>query len=176
MWLENYTLCSFYLFQEQTLPPRPEAYPIPTQTYTREYFTFPASKSQDRMGPAQSQWPNYEEKPQVQAESNHSINTTMQVRSSFFQYKKRTERNCLLSTPRLLETFLQNSQLYNLWAVEDKLYHGGVGNNCTSAKIGLGSETLLSLFWGLGFFLCFVPPPPPEFMLPCSADLLSGMV
>ncbi|XP_074899469.1 afadin isoform X10 [Buteo buteo] len=64
--------------EEQTLPQRPEAYPIPTQTYTREYFTFPASKSQDRMGPAQSQWPNYEEKPQVQAESNHSINTTMQ--------------------------------------------------------------------------------------------------
>uniref|UniRef100_A0A8C3CVI0 Afadin, adherens junction formation factor n=1 Tax=Cairina moschata TaxID=8855 RepID=A0A8C3CVI0_CAIMO len=64
--------------EEQTLPPRPEAYPIPTQTYTREYFTFPASKSQDRMGPAQSQWPSYEEKPQVQAESNHSINSTMQ--------------------------------------------------------------------------------------------------
>ncbi|XP_009987505.1 PREDICTED: afadin-like, partial [Tauraco erythrolophus] len=64
--------------EEQTLPPRPEAYPIPTQTYTREYFTFPASKSQDRMGPAQGQWPNYEEKPQVLAESNQSINTTMQ--------------------------------------------------------------------------------------------------
>ncbi|XP_030915168.1 afadin isoform X12 [Geospiza fortis] len=64
--------------EEQILPPRPEAYPIPTQTYTREYFTFPASKSQDRMGPAQSQWPSYEEKPQLQAESNHSINTTMQ--------------------------------------------------------------------------------------------------
>lgn len=62
------------------------------------------------MGPAQSQWPNYEEKPRVQAESNHSINTTMQVRSNFFQCKKKT-RNCLLPTPRLLETFLQNSQL-----------------------------------------------------------------
>uniref|UniRef100_A0A673J0Z9 Afadin n=1 Tax=Sinocyclocheilus rhinocerous TaxID=307959 RepID=A0A673J0Z9_9TELE len=34
-------------------PPHPEAYPIPTQTYPREYFTFPASKSQDRMGPGQ---------------------------------------------------------------------------------------------------------------------------
>lgn len=39
------------------------------------------------MGPGQSQWPNYEEKPQVQAESNHSINTTMQVRRNLFQYK-----------------------------------------------------------------------------------------
>ncbi|KAJ8270715.1 hypothetical protein GJAV_G00118420 [Gymnothorax javanicus] len=36
---------------DEPSPPRPEAYPIPTQTYTREYFTFPASKSQDRMGP-----------------------------------------------------------------------------------------------------------------------------
>nr|XP_043905367.1 afadin isoform X15 [Solea senegalensis] len=36
--------------------PRPEAYPIPTQTYSREYFTIPASKSQDRVvvGPGQA--------------------------------------------------------------------------------------------------------------------------
>lgn len=111
---KNSILRSFYLFQEQTLPPRPEAYPIPTQTYTREYFTFPASKSQDRMGPAQSQWPNYEEKPQVQAESNHSINSTMQVRSYFFHCKKGggwregwRDRNCLISTSHLLKAFLQ---------------------------------------------------------------------
>ncbi|XP_021499682.1 afadin isoform X11 [Meriones unguiculatus] len=58
--------------EEQTPPPRPEAYPIPTQTYTREYFTFPASKSQDRMAPPQNQWPNYEEKPHMHTESNHS--------------------------------------------------------------------------------------------------------
>lgn len=64
------------------LPPRPEAYPIPTQTYTREYFTFPASKSQDRMGPTQSQWSSYEEKPQVQTENNHYISTAMQVRNN----------------------------------------------------------------------------------------------
>nr|XP_060609736.1 afadin isoform X26 [Anolis sagrei ordinatus] len=64
--------------EEQILPPRPEAYPIPTQTYTREYFTFPASKSQDRMGPAQNQWSSYEEKPQVPEESNHYISAAMQ--------------------------------------------------------------------------------------------------
>ncbi|XP_066472545.1 afadin isoform X5 [Tiliqua scincoides] len=64
--------------EEQILPPRPEAYPIPTQTYTREYFTFPASKSQDRMGPAQNQWSSYEEKPPISAESNHYISTAMQ--------------------------------------------------------------------------------------------------
>ncbi|XP_036918630.1 afadin isoform X4 [Sturnira hondurensis] len=59
--------------EEQTPPPRPEAYPIPTQTYTREYFTFPASKSQDRAAPppAHSQWPAYEEEPQVHVDSSH---------------------------------------------------------------------------------------------------------
>ncbi|XP_058023821.1 afadin isoform X19 [Ahaetulla prasina] len=64
--------------EEQVLPARPEAYPIPTQTYTREYFTFPASRSQDRMGPVQNQWASYEEKPQIPAESNHYINNSNQ--------------------------------------------------------------------------------------------------
>ncbi|KAM9551751.1 afadin-like isoform 17-T17 [Salvelinus alpinus] len=40
---------------DEPSPPRPEAYPIPTQTYPREYFTIPASKSTDRMGPAAGQ-------------------------------------------------------------------------------------------------------------------------
>nr|XP_033794228.1 afadin isoform X3 [Geotrypetes seraphini] len=65
--------------EEQPLPARPEAYPIPTQTYAREYFTFPASKSQDRMGPAQNQWSNYEEKLLVQTDSDtHSSSTSIQ--------------------------------------------------------------------------------------------------
>ncbi|XP_051062038.1 afadin isoform X2 [Phodopus roborovskii] len=68
--------------EEQTPPPRPEAYPIPTQTYTREYFTFPASKSQDRMAPPQNQWPNYEEKPQTHTESNHSSVSIQRVTRS----------------------------------------------------------------------------------------------
>ncbi|XP_068199334.1 afadin isoform X8 [Antennarius striatus] len=34
---------------DEPSPPRPEAYPIPTQTYPREYFTNPASKTQDRV-------------------------------------------------------------------------------------------------------------------------------
>ncbi|XP_045699576.1 afadin isoform X2 [Phyllostomus hastatus] len=59
--------------EEQTPPPRPEAYPIPTQTYTREYFTFPASKSQDRAAPPppHSQWPAYEDEPQGRVDSSH---------------------------------------------------------------------------------------------------------
>ncbi|KAM5284170.1 afadin isoform 6-T6 [Hipposideros larvatus] len=57
--------------EEQLPPPRPEAYPIPTQTYAREYFTFPASKAQDRAAPPQNQWPSYEEKPHVHLDSGH---------------------------------------------------------------------------------------------------------
>ncbi|XP_063299527.1 afadin isoform X20 [Pelobates fuscus] len=64
--------------EEQPPPARPEAYPIPTQTYTREYFTFPTPKSQDRLAPGQNQWPDYEEKIQVQGGSNHSSNTSVQ--------------------------------------------------------------------------------------------------
>uniref|UniRef100_A0A8C2SAZ6 Afadin, adherens junction formation factor n=2 Tax=Capra hircus TaxID=9925 RepID=A0A8C2SAZ6_CAPHI len=68
--------------EEQTPPPRPEAYPIPTQTSTREYFTFPASKSQDRVAPPQSQWLGFEEKPQVLADGNHSSAAVQRVTRS----------------------------------------------------------------------------------------------
>lgn len=77
---------SIFTTQEQVLPARPEAYPIPTQTYTREYFTFPASRSQDRMGPIQNQWASYEEKPQILAESNHYINNANQVRNNLLHH------------------------------------------------------------------------------------------
>ncbi|KAG5277478.1 hypothetical protein AALO_G00118070 [Alosa alosa] len=56
---------------EEPSPPRPEAYPIPTQTYPREYFTFPASKSQDRVGPSPS-----EDRPPM--EVHHNNNMSMQ--------------------------------------------------------------------------------------------------
>uniref|UniRef100_A0A8C1G4F2 Afadin, adherens junction formation factor a n=1 Tax=Cyprinus carpio TaxID=7962 RepID=A0A8C1G4F2_CYPCA len=66
---------------EEPSPPRPEAYPIPTQTYQREYFTFPASKSQDRMGPGQP-WQNNELEP-LPPMDNHSNNSmAMQVARS----------------------------------------------------------------------------------------------
>ncbi|KAJ8396215.1 hypothetical protein AAFF_G00020820, partial [Aldrovandia affinis] len=64
---------------EEQSPPHPEAYPIPTQTYTREYFTFPASKSQDRMGPASGQpWQNSEERPPGPMDDHHSSNMALQ--------------------------------------------------------------------------------------------------
>ncbi|XP_059504410.1 afadin isoform X6 [Stegostoma tigrinum] len=47
--------------EEQVLPTRPEAYPIPTQTYAREYFTFPTSRSQDRVSPVLGQWQHYDD-------------------------------------------------------------------------------------------------------------------
>ncbi|XP_067845326.1 afadin isoform X5 [Heptranchias perlo] len=52
--------------EEQLLPTRPEAYPIPTQTYTREYFTFPTSRSQDRVSPIPGQWQHHDERTVMQ--------------------------------------------------------------------------------------------------------------
>ncbi|XP_067900731.1 afadin isoform X4 [Heterodontus francisci] len=52
--------------EEQLMPTRPEAYPIPTQTYTREYFTFPTSRSQDRVSPVPGQWQHYDERTMMQ--------------------------------------------------------------------------------------------------------------
>uniref|UniRef100_A0AAY4CLK9 Afadin n=1 Tax=Denticeps clupeoides TaxID=299321 RepID=A0AAY4CLK9_9TELE len=72
------SLMQFHLqLQEEPSPPRPEAYPIPTQTYPREYFTFPASKSQDRVGPAPGQvWQNSDDRPPM--EDHHHNNMAVQ--------------------------------------------------------------------------------------------------
>uniref|UniRef100_A0A8D3CJL5 Afadin n=1 Tax=Scophthalmus maximus TaxID=52904 RepID=A0A8D3CJL5_SCOMX len=57
---------------EEPSPPRPEAYPIPTQTYPRDYFTIPASKSQDRVvGPGQGpsqHWQGMEDRERLPME------------------------------------------------------------------------------------------------------------
>ncbi|XP_017577225.1 afadin isoform X17 [Pygocentrus nattereri] len=64
---------------EEPSPPRPEAYPIPTQTYPREYFTFPASKSQDRMGPGPGQpWQSNEPEPLTPMDDHQHNSMTMQ--------------------------------------------------------------------------------------------------
>ncbi|XP_063078989.1 afadin isoform X2 [Engraulis encrasicolus] len=63
---------------EEPSPPRPEAYPIPTQTYPREYFTFPASKSTDRVVPSPNQaWQNSEDRPPMDVHHNNN-NMSMQ--------------------------------------------------------------------------------------------------
>ncbi|KAK3541840.1 hypothetical protein QTP86_006041 [Hemibagrus guttatus] len=64
---------------EESSPPRPEAYPIPTQTYPRDYFTFPASKSQDRMGPGPGQvWHGGEPEPHPPMDEHLHNNMAMQ--------------------------------------------------------------------------------------------------
>ncbi|MEQ2187140.1 hypothetical protein GOODEAATRI_001527, partial [Goodea atripinnis] len=59
---------------EEPSPPHPEAYPIPTQTYPREYFTIPASKSQDRVvGPVQvppQHWQGMEDRERLPVVDN----------------------------------------------------------------------------------------------------------
>ncbi|MFT7803001.1 afadin isoform X1 [Arapaima gigas] len=64
---------------EEPSPPRPEAYPIPTQTCPREYFTFPASKSQDRVGPVPGQpWQSSDDRPPDHSDDHHSSNMALQ--------------------------------------------------------------------------------------------------
>ncbi|XP_076976965.1 afadin isoform X5 [Tamandua tetradactyla] len=98
--------------EEQTPPPRPEAYPIPTQTYTREYFTFPASKSQDRMVPPQNQWPNYEEKTHVHTDSNHSSIAIQRVTRS--QEELREDRAYQLERHRI-EAVMDRKSDSDMW-------------------------------------------------------------
>uniref|UniRef100_A0A4W6EQJ3 Afadin n=1 Tax=Lates calcarifer TaxID=8187 RepID=A0A4W6EQJ3_LATCA len=66
---------------DEPSPPRPEAYPIPTQTYPREYFTIPVSKSQDRVvGPGQGptqHWQGMEDRERLPVVDN--IHNSMQV-------------------------------------------------------------------------------------------------
>lgn len=74
----------FFVPQDEPSPPRPEAYPIPTQTYPREYFTIPASKSQDRVvGPGQQgpppHWQGMEDRDRLPMGDNIH-NNSMQVR------------------------------------------------------------------------------------------------
>ncbi|CDQ57435.1 unnamed protein product [Oncorhynchus mykiss] len=63
---------------DEPSPPRPEAYPIPTQTYPREYFTIPASKSTDRMGPAAGQLYTDDRGPPGSMEDHHNSSIAIQ--------------------------------------------------------------------------------------------------
>ncbi|XP_045356252.1 afadin isoform X13 [Leopardus geoffroyi] len=98
--------------EEQTPPPRPEAYPIPTQTYTREYFTFPASRSQDRVAPPQNQWPSYEEKPHVHTDGHQSGPAMQRVTRS--QEELREDKAYQLERHRL-EAVLDRKSDSDVW-------------------------------------------------------------
>ncbi|VCX15735.1 unnamed protein product, partial [Gulo gulo] len=98
--------------EEQTPPPRPEAYPIPTQTYSREYFTFPASRSQDRVAAPQNQWPSYEEKPHMHTDSNHSSVAIQRVTRS--QEELREDKAYQLERRRI-EAALDRKSDSDMW-------------------------------------------------------------
>uniref|UniRef100_H3DP88 Afadin, adherens junction formation factor n=1 Tax=Tetraodon nigroviridis TaxID=99883 RepID=H3DP88_TETNG len=89
---------------DEPSPPRPEAYPIPTQAYPREYFTIPASKSQDRVvapgqGPSQH-WQGMEDRERLPVVDN--IHNSMQV------------ERVLRPEERLQQHYQQDYQLRNL--------------------------------------------------------------
>ncbi|XP_043962387.1 afadin isoform X18 [Gambusia affinis] len=71
---------------DEPSPPRPEAYPIPTQTYPREYFTIPASKSQDRVvgpGPGPPQhWQGMEDRERLPVVDNMYNNSMQRINHS----------------------------------------------------------------------------------------------
>ncbi|XP_028460291.1 afadin isoform X5 [Perca flavescens] len=71
---------------DEPSPPRPEAYPIPTQTYPREYFTIPASKSQDRVvGPGQGpsqHWQGMEDRERLPLVDNIHNNSMQRINHS----------------------------------------------------------------------------------------------
>ncbi|XP_068433120.1 afadin isoform X12 [Clinocottus analis] len=71
---------------DEPSPPRQEAYPIPTQTYPREYFTIPASKSQDRVvvpgqGPSQH-WQGMEDRERLPVVDNIHNNSMQRINHS----------------------------------------------------------------------------------------------
>ncbi|XP_020352102.1 afadin isoform X13 [Oncorhynchus kisutch] len=63
---------------DEPSPPHPEAYPIPTQTYPREYFTIPASKSTNRMDSAPGQIYADDRGPPGPMEDHHHNSIAMQ--------------------------------------------------------------------------------------------------
>ncbi|XP_054910273.1 afadin isoform X2 [Poeciliopsis prolifica] len=72
--------------EDEPSPPRPEAYPIPTQTYPRDYFTIPASKSQDRVvGPGQGppqHWQGMEDRERLPVVDNIHHNSMQRINHS----------------------------------------------------------------------------------------------
>ncbi|CAK7301700.1 AFDN [Vulpes lagopus] len=157
--------------EEQTPPPRPEAYPIPTQTYTREYFTFPASKSQDRMAPPQNQWPNYEEKPHMHMDSNHSSIAIQRVTRS--QEELREDKAYQLERHRI-EAVLDRKSDSDMWIHQSS----SVGSSTSSqehldhpSKAGTPASTLTKSGPGRWKTPAAVQPLPVAGSQPVQTDL-----
>nr|XP_012418223.1 PREDICTED: afadin isoform X2 [Odobenus rosmarus divergens] len=158
--------------EEQTPPPRPEAYPIPTQTYTREYFTFPASKSQDRMAPPQNQWPNYEEKPHMHADSNHSSIAIQRVTRS--QEELREDDKAYQLERHRIEAVLDRKSDSDMWIHQSS----SVGSSTSSqehldhsSKSGTPASTLTKSGPGRWKTPAAVQPVPMAVSQPVQTDL-----
>uniref|UniRef100_A0A452U4B4 Afadin n=1 Tax=Ursus maritimus TaxID=29073 RepID=A0A452U4B4_URSMA len=150
--------------EEQTPPPRPEAYPIPTQTYTREYFTFPASKSQDRMAPPQNQWPNYEEKPHI-CGRNHSADACEEELREDKAYQLERHR---------IEAVLDRKSDSDMWIHQSS----SVGSSTSSqehldhsSKSGTPASTLTKSGPGRWKTPAAVQPMPAAVSQPVQTDL-----
>ncbi|KFO37423.1 Afadin, partial [Fukomys damarensis] len=157
--------------EEQTPPPRPEAYPIPTQTYTREYFTFPASKSQDRMAPPQNQWPNYEEKPHMHTDSNHSSIAIQRVARS--QEELREDKAYQLERHRM-EAVMDRKSDSDMWINQSSSVESSTSSQehlNHSSKSVTPASTLTKSGPGRWKTPAVVPPTPVAISQPIRTDL-----
>ncbi|XP_063089120.1 afadin isoform X8 [Cavia porcellus] len=157
--------------EEQTPPPRPEAYPIPTQTYTREYFTFPASKSQDRMAPPQNQWPNYEDKPHMHTDSNHSSIAIQRVTRS--QEELREDTAYQLERHRV-EPVMDRKSDSDMWINQSSSVESSTSSQehlNHSSKSVTPASTLTKSGPGRWKTPAVVPPTPVAISQPIRTDL-----
>ncbi|XP_044098283.1 afadin isoform X11 [Neovison vison] len=157
--------------EEQTPPPRPEAYPIPTQTYSREYFTFPASRSQDRVAAPQNQWPSYEEKPRTHTDSSHSSIAVQRVTRS--QEELREDKAYQLERRRI-EAALDRKSDSDMWIHQSP----SVGSSTSSqehldhsSKSGTPASTLTKSGPGRWKTPAAVQPMPAAVSQPVQTDL-----
>ncbi|XP_059257424.1 afadin isoform X14 [Mustela nigripes] len=157
--------------EEQSPPPRPEAYPIPTQTYSREYFTFPASRSQDRVAAPQNQWPSYEEKPRAHTDSSHSSVAVQRVTRS--QEELREDKAYQLERRRI-EAALDRKSDSDMWIHQSP----SVGSSTSSqehldhsSKSGTPASTLTKSGPGRWKTPATVQPMPVAVSQPVQTDL-----
>ncbi|XP_059032499.1 afadin isoform X17 [Mustela lutreola] len=157
--------------EEQSPPPRPEAYPIPTQTYSREYFTFPASRSQDRVAAPQNQWPSYEEKPRTHTDSSHSSVAVQRVTRS--QEELREDKAYQLERRRI-EAALDRKSDSDMWIHQSP----SVGSSTSSqehldhsSKSGTPASTLTKSGPGRWKTPATVQPMPVAVSQPVQTDL-----
>ncbi|XP_051697858.2 afadin isoform X6 [Oryctolagus cuniculus] len=160
------------LCAEEPLPaPRPEAYPIPTQTCTREYFTFPASKSQDRAAPPHSQWPSYEDKPLVHTDSNHCSVAAQRVARS--QEELREDKAYQLERQRV-ESAMDQKADSDMWLNQSSSVESSTSSQehlNHSSKSVTPASTLTKSGPGRWKTPAAVPAAPVAVSQPIRADL-----